>query len=221
MMNKITKINLCHKRDGFTLTELAIVLAIISVILAGVWSMVQIGWENQRRQQACDEITIVVNNVRGYYSGQSGVPYSANSLATALLPNGTIPGYLQRGAGTILADNPWGSNGGDAQGTFRVCSWAPGTSTACPNGSSTGTVSFFAIELSGLTPSSCIAMSQRLIAPTAPQGLIDVVIVGTGQTDFITSFQTTHVTVAQAQQYCNASGNGNALIFAYKLSLSN
>jgi len=105
-MTKVTKINLRHDCDGFTLTEMAIVLAIISVILAGIWSLVQAGWETQRRQQASDEITTIVSNVRGYYSGLSGVPYSANSLATTLLPNGTIPGYLQRSAGASCTAGP-------------------------------------------------------------------------------------------------------------------
>ena len=209
-------------RSGFTLAETTIVMGVIGIILAGVWGIVQTGWENQKRQQASDSMTIVVNNMRGFYAGQLGAPYSSNSLATTLLTNGVIPSSMQRNPSSTCtaapcADNPWGSHGGDTQGTFRVCNWLPGTSSACPNGSTTGTTNFFGIELSGLTQSSCIAMTERVTSPLAPTGLVDVVIIGSATNDLGSA----QAAVATAKTDCNAAGNGNALIFVYQLISGN
>ena len=55
------------ERHAFTLTEVAIVLGVIGTILAGVWSLISMGWENRKREQAVDAITIVVANVRAFY----------------------------------------------------------------------------------------------------------------------------------------------------------
>jgi prepilin-type N-terminal cleavage/methylation domain-containing protein len=223
-------------RAGFSLTEVAIVMGVMAIILAGVWGLVSRGWESQKQQQASDQIRTVVGNVRSYYAGQAGVPYSVNSvnsLAATLLANGAIPANMQRNPGTSCtpapcADNPWGTNSGDPQGSFRVCNWlgawdpsgSPPLSTACPNGSATTPpiTNFFGIELSGLTKSSCIAMTQLMTASTAPTGLVDVVIIGSATLDL----GTTQVSVATAQSDCNAAtANGNALIFVYQLFSGN
>jgi prepilin-type N-terminal cleavage/methylation domain-containing protein len=218
---------------GFSLTEVAIVMGVMGMILAGIWGLVGRGWESQKQQQASDQIRAIVGNVRSYYSGQAGIPYSANSLATTLLANGTIPANMQRNPGTTCtsapcADGPWGSNSGDAQGTFRVCNWAPGAwdpsgsvtpSTACPNSVTTNPAitNFFGIELSGLTQISCMGMTQLMTASTAPTGLADVVIIGSATNDL----GSTKVPVATAQSDCNAAANGNALIFVYQLFSGN
>jgi prepilin-type N-terminal cleavage/methylation domain-containing protein len=219
---------------GFTLTEVAIVMGVIGIILAGLWAVISSGWETTHRQQASDEITIVTGNVRNYYSGQIGMPNAGyDSISSNLLSVGTIPGYMQRAStsgctnpNNLCADNPWGSNSGspltlDAIGTFRVCNWNTAVSPAvCASSAPGATSQFFGIMLTGLSQSSCIGLISRVTMPSGPLGLIDVSINGTNIFGTLTH-AIQPVAVSDANQYCPPGVAGTAtVVFAYKLAPS-
>src|SRR3984957_20224891 len=162
---------------GFTLTELTIVLGVVGLILASVWGSVSRGWDKAKQDQTSQQVKIVVDGVRAYYSGQLALPATYDyTITAALLATGTIPVEMQRGSSTV-ADTVWGPQDGsplsvDANGTFRVCNW---TGSVC--GSPAALVSqFFGIELLGLNQVDCMALATHIGSPLGPTGLADVII---------------------------------------------
>jgi type II secretory pathway pseudopilin PulG len=212
---------------GFSLTELAIVMAAFGLILAGIWPLIALGQETARREQAFDQIQITVANVRGYYGGQAGMPNSGGPALTAqLLANAAIPSYMQRtttstctNPNNLCADSPWGPNSSgvvDASGTFRVCNWAPGA-TAC-NTVTTGTTAFFAVVVEGLSSSSCIGLAVRASSPAGATGLVEVNINGTDIAAGL-GHAIQPVITADAASLCGTAG-GASISFVYPLTSS-
>lgn len=60
-------------RAGFTLIELAIVLAVTSLLTAGLWRMMSSGNTQLRDQAAADQHRELIKAVRGYLASQNGV----------------------------------------------------------------------------------------------------------------------------------------------------
>ncbi len=180
---------------GFSVMEVALVLGISGTLLAGIWSAASAAWEYARRQEALDQITAIVTNVRGYYAGQLGVaPLAYTSLTAGLMQAGVIPAYVQRnpatgctnppGGAPLCADSPWGARNGtavDPNGTLRVCNWTTGGGgTDCVAANAPAGVSqFFGVAVTGLRYGSCIALTGRVSNPAGPAGLVEVNINGT------------------------------------------
>jgi len=61
-----------RKRTGFTLIELAIVLAVTSLLTAGLWRMMSSGNTQLRDQAAADQHNDLINAVRGYLASTDG-----------------------------------------------------------------------------------------------------------------------------------------------------
>ena len=100
-----------HKR-GFTLTELAIVLGVVGLLLGAIWSAASIVHFNYQVNQAEREILIISRNIRALYPGnaQFSSPGVENSTITqkwvnaGVFPPETLTGY----SSAPFAVDPWG-----------------------------------------------------------------------------------------------------------------
>ena len=79
---------------GFTLVELAIVLAVISLMLGGLWRLMNSGNTQLRDQSSADQQKQLIAAVQGYLNTSEGLAYVTNlaSGGTALLPLPTVNG---------------------------------------------------------------------------------------------------------------------------------
>lgn len=88
------------KRRGFTLIELAIVLAVTSLLAAGLWRMMSAGNSQMRDQAAADQQRELISAVRGYLASQDGYNYLSDA---ALITTPTFPLPLPATAGACAA----------------------------------------------------------------------------------------------------------------------
>lgn len=168
---------------GFSLTEVAVVLAVVGLALGGIWALAAQSRENARQERLKTNIFIVVKNVRAYYASQNGIA----GLSTAVTPQlaslnpPALPGdILRTGGGCALAscaDHPWGAStvATSANGSFGICAWdvsVPGCTAGPPS------VQFFAVDLVGVPLESCIKVAMANSGADAPSGLFDVAING-------------------------------------------
>ena len=207
-----------HRRSrGFSLTEFAIVLAIMGIVLSALWGVVSIVRENINRAQMKEQMVLIVNNVRDFHMARmSVVDPATNSSAFGpvtdylLRQNVLLPEQIRdRAAGAWLADHPWGS----AAPSGGVI---PNGGVAIRGGDAVGPASnvgsFFTIELRGLKLSSCIAMAAELSGSGMPEGLASVLINGAAVPVPVTPDAATGSCIAPAA----ANDNTIGLVFALR-----
>jgi len=123
------------KKRGFTLTEIAIVLGIIGLILGAVWAAATAVYSNIRVSQAEQGITQTAQAVRSMFaaSGNTGV-----AALTIITTPGMFPVSWVNG---VNYGNPWNPPTG-------VASYVNGNGT------------FFDIELTGVPNAACAALAN-------------------------------------------------------------
>lgn len=216
---KLTGISSSTTRRGFSLTELAVVLAVGGVIVGGVWTVATQAFENSRQAALTTDISIIVNNVQAYYAGQNGITGVSTSLTPQLagLSPSAIPGNLLRAFGVdscayaFCADTPWGplNIGTEQSGSLSICTWDPTADKCAAVGATT---QFFAISVS-LPAGSCIAAAINNSGASAPPGLYDVWIGGKSMLALGHGFP---VLPTDAQTWCAVSPS---ISFAYRLTV--
>lgn len=213
--------------SGFSLTELAIVLAVAGVVLGGVWTVSGRAWEYAKLERSKEAVATTVDNVRSYYAGLAGVPEIASGgvggMTDNLINSSTIPQYLVRNMAAVpkVADNPWG--GTDLAGTFQVCSWVWGTA-ACSGtvAPPTPTSPFFGVTFTGLTLPHCISLVESVSGPNGPSGLMEVNINGTNISTLAGNHFVHPVSDTDARMNCAAvaAPATSSVIFIYRVSAS-
>ncbi|MDD3181268.1 MAG: type II secretion system protein [Alphaproteobacteria bacterium] len=159
---------------GFSLPELAIVLAIMGLVLGSLWGVVSMVRENVRRQEMVEQMVVMVNNIRDFYSNRIRVTDAGGGTGFAaitsylLQQSVLLPEQIRnRSAAILLADHPWGSS-------------APDNSVLSNGGigvdGSTDSSQFFRIRLRGIKYSSCISLADKLSGADMPLGLVSVTI---------------------------------------------
>ena len=102
------------RKKGFTLTEIAIVLGIIGLILGAIWVAAASVYQNQRTAHADTAILQIAQGVRTLYATTSQFAAGGditNDMATAkVIPSDMVAGA----AGAYTAIDPW------AGGTTKV-----------------------------------------------------------------------------------------------------
>jgi Tfp pilus assembly protein PilE len=215
--------------QGLSLMELAIVIAIIGVMLGGLWVALNQAWESSKRETAKEMIATTVTNMRSFFGAKAGVDeHDKATLTKEMIAAGVIPASLVRATtctgGVACADNPWGptSGGGiDTKGTFQVCYWditLAGAMTTCPTSTVANTYSAtFGIALTGLNIKSCISLVQAITSPGGPPGLVEVNI---NTVNLMRSGKAIQpVTDTEATNNCKSQTDGNVVItFIYRVT---
>ena len=93
-----------NAQRGFTLTEIAIVLGIIGLILSAIWVAYAAVSNNLKSSRSQQQILQIVQGVRGLYGAQSS--FDANATITSIAASGVLPTDVV--TGTTPNVNPWG-----------------------------------------------------------------------------------------------------------------
>ena len=140
------------KNKGFTLTEIAIVLGIIGLILGAIWVAAASVYNNQRVAHAQTAVLQLAQATRTLYTAQNVIDTAGSALdiTTTLLNAGVTPSDL--GAASPLT------------GPF-------------PNGQ-TGVIGTkdgngFVIAMSGLSQANCVALLSAVAGQTRDPGLFN------------------------------------------------
>lgn len=199
-------------RRGYTLTELAVVLLVVSVIFGAVWVAVGHAWGNFRVQHATQQLTTFTQNIRQYYMNAKQFA-AAGPVTSSLDTVGLFP--------VEMRESPTAAPGGPINHAISS-SVAGGSleidSEVCPVG---GNPNFtcFRVRMYGINTASCIAL---LIAVPANDADLGILGVGTQNNtplqDVATSVISTPaaITPDTAAGWCNA-GAANEVDWDFKL----
>ena len=105
-------------KRGFTLTEIAIVLGIIGLILGAIWVAASAVYNNLRTSKATTELLQIAQAVRSMYATSSTVDagadmtYSATGshaagAGTTYVQSSVFPSDMVSGAGPYIIQDPW------------------------------------------------------------------------------------------------------------------
>ncbi len=89
---------------GFTMTELAIVLGIVGVVLGAIWVASATLYQRYRVNKAVFQITSIVNNMRALYKDRPA--FDSGVLTTDLVALNVFPSDMIANG---LPQNPWGA----------------------------------------------------------------------------------------------------------------
>ena len=190
-----------HKK-GFTLTEIAIVLGIMGLVLGAIWVAAAGVYNNQRISHANTAILQVVQGVRTLLSTSSTVG-SAGDITATIVSAGVIPTDLINGAAAI---GPW-----------------PGSALKILTVNATDTA--FTVEITKVPQAACIALFSTLGGASRDQGLSNAgattaaapIVVSTAGTALpLLTTQINVVTAAIATTACSSATN-NTIQFEYTL----
>jgi prepilin-type N-terminal cleavage/methylation domain-containing protein len=135
-----------ESRRGFTMTEIAIVLGIIGLVLASIWLVAGRVTEDNNINQAVQELQTVSQNIITLEQNRPFLVAAGTDVTTAMINASAIPTAMISGG---AAGNPWNPVG------FKV--WAVGSLTF--------RISFYNVPLD-----ACIALATQGTAcdPTQP-----------------------------------------------------
>ena len=115
-----------YRRSGYSLTEIAIVLGVVGILLGGIWGLGNYAYESAKREQMVEYIRVVVQKTRVYglkYPNLVGnSPFNrprtmaANGFTDELIRADVVPREMvvnrdiRDGSPLQNAQTPWGTN---------------------------------------------------------------------------------------------------------------
>ena len=101
----------CHTRRGFTLTEIAIVLGIVGIVLAAIWAASANISDNNKVKTATSELAFIVDGYKNMYSG-NGVDVSKDvtciGVTAGYFPQPMPQAGCTPGTTSTYPLHPWG-----------------------------------------------------------------------------------------------------------------
>jgi hypothetical protein len=144
----------CPKRRAFTLTEIAIVLGLIGLILGTIWVAASAVYTNMRVDMTTRGIIAFAQGMRNMYGNQGLMETGANAITvTQLIGAGIVPNDLVNTTGNGLADS-WG-------GTII---FTPATTINLPGDS-------FVLDLANIPQAACVGLLTDTSAKSTNSGL--------------------------------------------------
>jgi prepilin-type N-terminal cleavage/methylation domain-containing protein len=129
-----------RRRRGFTLTEIAIVLGIMGLILGAIWVAASSVYTNMRVSTTTRDVISMSQGIRNLYANQgvmdgglAGPPY------TSLINTGVVPNDITTTAGSLV--DAWGG----------TVTFTPATTISTAGDS-------FVIDLAGVPESGCVGL---------------------------------------------------------------
>lgn len=157
-MKVIYRNNHAHNlKRGFTLTEVAIVLGVIGLILAGIWTAAAMVYENNRTSKAINEITLITQNLKSTYGGgKSSLDANGTDITAGMIGSGVFPADMVSSSTTSYALAPW-----------------PSSQVKIVSALSLNSVG---ITYSAITPDACLRLGQAFNSPTMSADLTSLTI---------------------------------------------
>lgn len=194
------------KKRGFTLTEIAIVLGIIGLILGAIWVAAAAVYNNLRVSKTTTQLLSTAQGVRALYATSSAVDSGADmTLSTTDAKNYT---YTSSGilpsdtlVGTKAAVDVW-------QGAISIVSAKINTTSDA-----------FAVEFDNVPTSACIALETGVSGTGRDPGLTQVTAGKAGTLAITAAAALTSnvpVTASAAQTSCGANPLNN-VAFGFSL----
>jgi len=182
--------NMPRTKRGFTLTEAAIVLGIVGLILGAIWVAAASVYRNMRITRTTEQILTIVQSIRSMNTTQQTLGGTAN-YTLPMIQAGIFPRDMIRGTGaSATANNQW-------DGLVTVTG-----ATATVAGDA------FALAYVAVPQSACIDLAVRMSGPARDGGLIGIAAGAVNNTTF-------PVNVVNAATLCpNAT---NTITFTFRL----
>jgi prepilin-type N-terminal cleavage/methylation domain-containing protein len=150
---------------GFTLIEIAIVLGVFSVIMAGIWMVVSVVSENVRNYEANRQLQASVQGIRQIEQRITGYTSSAGTdITTRLDSQGAFPVEMRiaQATGNGNLNHPWAGTGNNVHVYVRA------TTT-------------FGIAFTNVPKKACIQLVTKLSGGEL-SGLTELAVGGTNHT---------------------------------------
>jgi prepilin-type N-terminal cleavage/methylation domain-containing protein len=135
---------------GFTLTELAIVLGIIGIILGAIWSAASMVYENNRTKQASNEVLTIIGNWKSIYGAKRvDVAYDWFDITALTINNNFMPQEMIVPGVTTQGNGPWT---GSWVNVYGIASW-----------------NAIAVWYNGLSQSACNHLANAVLTGASTQ----------------------------------------------------
>jgi prepilin-type N-terminal cleavage/methylation domain-containing protein len=207
---------------GFTLTEIAIVLGIVGLILGAIWVAAAAVYNNLRTSKATTELLTVVQNVRAMYATSGLVDANANMAVAATEGVGTAAAtYLA--AGVFPSDTL--NNVDPSKATQAQDPWGGTISVESATSSGGVAADSFAVVFDRVPDNACIGIlssnvgqgrdPEMLAAVGGPAGAAPATLLTPAA-----NFQTSNIVTkpaSTAQSLCAGANNVNAVGFTFKV----
>ena len=203
----MTKIASQRATRGFTLTEIAIVLGIIGIILGAIWAAAAMVYENNRTKEAREQTLAIINNWRSIYGSRKVDVAGTGTDITQLTVNNTFaPSEMIPVAGT--------SGGCAAGGSAATCFVTGPWNNSQVNVTSYQANNGVAVVYSGLSQTACNHFGNA-IADAA--GLIQTTINGT-VTQFPPLGTAATLKTSDVNTQCSIVGNTNSVLAMFSMN---
>ena len=94
-------------RAGFTLTEIAIVLGVVGLIIGAIWTAAKSVFDANKATQAIEDITTIASNVRATYLAANSFAATGDQTTTLMNAGGIFPSDLLVGNPATSVKNAW------------------------------------------------------------------------------------------------------------------
>ncbi len=166
---------------GFSLTEVAIVLGIIGIVMGSIWSVAGAVHQDVQREQFAEQLAGIVKNIRGAYLAKASfdstvVPTMMPKLANMKAFAGDT---VRINGGVKVVDSAFGQfvnpvASASPYNSIYVCGWRAAGSTNCEfTGGGTSNVPLFAVEALIPVGDVCIKTVVQNSNPATLPGLVE------------------------------------------------
>ncbi len=178
-----------HDRQGFTLLEVAIVLGIMGIVLAAIFTAATSARYRVAVNQGADEVGVIVDSMRSLYASRntSALPAQAFSAAfeQTLVQERVFPPEMVAG---VVANNPWDAT--TANGSAQISIVAAGATTPTQ----------FILRYVNLPADVCADLLMRTSMPDL--GLNQIQITGGGTVTYTSAANKLPVSAIDAAAAC-------------------